>query len=71
MSTETINGTKYYYYEFDKSLDGVVIPGVIFNNGSAQTVDITNVKLDKDVFFKVLSTQSNGKYKYEKIADPR
>ena len=71
MSTETINGTKYYVYTFDESFDGVTLSGVIFNNGSAQTVDITNVKLDQDRFFRVLTTQSSGKYKYEAIADPR
>ena len=71
MSTETINGTKYYVYTFDASFDGVTLSGVIFNNGSAQTVDITNVKLDQDRFFRVLTTQSGGKYKYEAIADPR
>lgn len=71
METETINGTKYYVYTFDASFDGATLSGVIFNNGSAQTVDITNVKLDQDRFFRVLTTQSSGKYKYEAIADPR
>lgn len=71
MSAETINGTKYYVYTFNASFDGVTLTGVIFNNGSAQTVDIPNVKLDQDRFFRVLSTQSGGKYKYEAIADPR
>ena len=71
MSTETINGTKYYVYTFDASFDGATLTGVIFNNGSAQTVDISNVKLDQDRFFRVLTTQSGGKYKYEAIADPR
>ena len=71
MSTETINGTKYYVYTFDASFDGVTLTGVIFNNGSAQTVDIKNVKLDQDRFFRVLTSQSGGKYKYEAIADPR
>ena len=71
MSTETINGTKYYVYTFDASFDGATLSGVIFNNGSSQTIDITNVKLDQDRFFRVLTTQSSGKYKYEAIADPR
>lgn len=71
MSTETINGTKYYVYTFDASFDGVTLTGVIFNDGSAQTVDIKNVKLDQDRFFRVLTSQSGGKYKYEAIADPR
>ena len=71
MSTETINGTKYYVYTFDASFDGVTLSGVIFNNGSAQTVDVTNVKLDQDRFFRVLTTKTDGKYKCEAIADPR
>lgn len=71
MTTETISGTKYYVYTFDKTLDGSVLTGVIFNNGSAQTVDITNVTLDKDRFYRVLTTQTGGKYKYQEIADPR
>ena len=71
MSTETINGTKYYVYTFDKSFDGATLSGVIFNNGSDQTVDITNVKLDKDRFFRVLTTKNGSKYMYEEIADPR
>ena len=71
MSTETINGTKYYVYTFGKSFDGVIVSGMIFNNGSSQTVDIKNVKLDKDRFFKVLTSQSGGKYTYQEIADPR
>lgn len=71
MTTETINGTKYYVYTFDKSMDGATLTGVIFNNGSAQTVDITNVRLDQDRFFQVLTTQSSGKYQYKEIADPR
>ena len=71
MGTETINGTKYYVYTFDASFDGATLSGVIFNNGSDQTLDITNVKLDQDRFFRVLTTKSSGKYKYEAIADPR
>ena len=71
MSTETINGTKYYVYTFNKSFDGVIVTGMVFNNGSSQTVDIKNVKLDRDRFFKVLPTQSGGKYTYQEIADPR
>lgn len=66
MTTEYINGKKYYKYTFNKSLDGSVLAGVIFNNGSAQTGDIKNVKLDKDLFYKV-----NSNWSYSLIADPR
>ena len=71
MTTETISGTKYYVYTFDKTLDGSVLTGVIFNNGSAQTVDITNVTLDRDRFYRVLTSKSGSKYQYQEIADPR
>ncbi|MBQ5855524.1 MAG: starch-binding protein [Alistipes sp.] len=71
MKEEIINGTKYYVYTFDKPFDGVIVSGMIFNNGSSQTVDIKNVKLDKDRFFEVLTSKSGGKYTYKEIADPR
>ena len=70
MKKDTINGTPYYVYTFDESYDGATI-NVIFNNGSAQTVDINNVKLDKDRFFKVLTTTTDSKYNYQELVDPR
>jgi hypothetical protein len=71
MSTETINGTKYYVYTFNKSFDGVIVSGMVFNNGSSQTVDIKNVKLDKDRFFEILTSKNGKNYNYKEIADPR
>ena len=37
----------------------------------SQTVDIKNVKLDKDRFFEVLTSKSGNNYNYKEIADPR
>lgn len=71
MKEEIINGTKYYVYTFKESFDGVIVSGMIFNNDSAQTVDIKNVKLDKDRFFEVLTSKNGNNYNYKEIADPR
>jgi hypothetical protein len=67
MTKETIGGVTYYSYEVDKGVKG----NIIFNNGSAQTVDVNNVTVDTDVFYKINTTQSGGKYTVTKIADPR
>lgn len=71
MTQETINGTAYYSFTYDATNDGDTV-NIIFNNGgSDQTVDITDVKLDKDHFFEVISAQTGGKYQCKEIADPR
>ena len=67
MTKETIGGKTYYSYEVDKGVKG----NIIFNNGSSQTVDVTNVAVDTDVFYQINTTQSGGKYTVTKIADPR
>lgn len=67
MTKETIGGVTYYSYEVDKGVSG----SIIFNNGSAQTVDVTGVSVTSDVFYKINTTQSGGKYTVTKIADPR
>jgi hypothetical protein len=67
MTKETIGGVTYYSYEVDKGVKG----NIIFNNGSSQTVDVNNVTVDTDVFYKINTTQSGGKYTVTKIADPR
>lgn len=67
MSTEDINGTIYYVYEFT-GMGDITGGSLIFNNGSgSQTNDITNVNLTEDLFYEVSGTGSN----YKKIADPR
>ena len=67
MTKETIGGVTYYSYEVDKGVKG----NIGFNNGSAQTVDVNNVTVDTDVFYKINTSQSDGKYTVTKIADPR
>lgn len=67
MTTEDINGTTYYAYEF-VGAGAVSGASIIFNNGSgSQTSDITNVNLTEDLFYEVSGTGTN----YKKIADPR
>ena len=67
MTKETIGGVTYYSYEVDKGVKG----NIIFNNGSAQTVNVNNVTVDTDVFYKINTTQSGDNYTVTKIADPR
>ncbi len=50
LATETVDGVEYYVWEAPAAAVGKTI-SVIFNNGSAQTADITGVVLDKDHFF--------------------
>ena len=50
LATETVDGVEYYVWEAPATAVGKTI-SVIFNNGSAQTADITGVVLDKDHFF--------------------
>lgn len=61
LSTETIDGKEYYAYTFDASAIGKTI-SVIFNNGSEQTVDISNIVLDKDYIFTLTEKDANGKW---------
>ncbi|MBO7189398.1 MAG: leucine-rich repeat protein [Alistipes sp.] len=58
----TIDGKSYYVFAFDKSAYGKTI-SVIFNNGSGeQTVDITDVTLNKDYVFKLTQKNNEGKW---------
>ena len=58
----TIDGKSYYVFAFDKSAYGKTI-SVIFNNGSGeQTVDITDVTLNKDYVFKLTQKNYEGKW---------
>ena len=52
------NGEKVYKYELDPST-----PNIIFNNGSQQTVDITENVEDGKGFYLLDQTDSEGKYK--------
>lgn len=69
---ETINGTTYWVLKLGADYDGATFGGMIFNNGSKQTVDITTgTTLSKDLFFRIETSQTGGKYKVTAIADPR
>lgn len=50
LSTESVNGVEYYVWEAPQTVVGKTI-SVIFNNGTAQTADITGVVMNKDHFF--------------------
>ena len=52
LEVENVGGVDYYVWEAPESIVGQTI-SVIFNNGAAQTADITGVVLDKDHFFTI------------------
>ena len=64
----TLSGVEYFYWTLEAANWGKT-PGLIFNNGSVQTVDITGVTLDGDKTFK-LSDGTDGKLAYEAIENP-
>ncbi len=72
MTKETINGTTWWVLKLSADYDGAKFGGMLFNNGSNQTVDITTgTTLSSDLFFRIETTQSGGKYKVTAVADPR
>ena len=72
MTKEVINGTTWWVLKLPADYDGAKFGGMIFNNGSNQTVDITTgTTLSSDLFFRIETTQSGGKYKVTAVADPR
>ena len=72
MTKVTLNDQTWWKLDLAAGYNGITFGGMIFNNGSAQTVDITSgTKLDKDLFFRIETTQSGGKYKVTAVADPR
>ena len=58
MGTKTVDGYEYFYYTLELR-NNVQSVNIIFNNGSEQTVDITNVT--KDTYYE-LDVKDNGKY---------
>jgi hypothetical protein len=63
----TLGGAEYFYWTLDAANWGKT-PGLIFNNGSVQTVDITGVTLDGDKCFRL--TAADGNLGYEAIDCP-
>ena len=64
----TLSGVEYFYWTLEAANWGKT-PGLIFNNGTVQTVDITGVTLDGDKTFK-LSEGTDGKLAYEAVENP-
>ena len=61
LTTETVDGKEYYTFSFGVEAFGKTV-NIIFNNGSEQTVDITNVVLDKDFIFTLTEKDGSGKW---------
>lgn len=68
--TATLAGNEYSYWTLDAANYGATNVGLIFNNGSVQTVDITPVTLDGDKCYKVGEAGGDGKLAYEELALP-
>lgn len=66
----TLCGAEYSYWTLDAANWGATGVGLIFNNGSVQTVDIANVTLDGDKCFRVGEAGADGKLGYEELALP-
>ena len=65
----TLGGADYFYWTLEAANWGKT-PGLIFNNGSVQTVDITGVTLDGDKCFRLTAAGADGKLGYEAIECP-
>ena len=61
LTTESVDGKEYYTFSFDVEAFGKTV-NVIFNNGAEQTLDITNVVLDKDYIFTLTEKDGAGKW---------
>ena len=65
----TLSGVEYFYWTLEAANWGKT-PGLIFNNGTVQTVDITGVTLDGDKAFKLGEAGADGKLPYEAVENP-
>lgn len=65
----TLSGTEYFYWTLEAANWGKT-PGLIFNDGTVQTVDITGVTLDGDKTFKLGEANADGKLAYEAVENP-
>ena len=65
----TLGGAEYFYWTLEAANWGKT-PGLIFNNGSVQTVDITGVTLDGDKCFRLTAAGADGKLGYEAVECP-
>ena len=65
----TLGGVEYFYWTLEAANWGKT-PGLIFNNGTVQTVDITGVTLDGDKCFQLGEAGADGKLSYEAVDCP-
>ena len=66
----TFGGVEYCWWTLPAENWGGTGVGLIFNNGSVQTVDITGVTLDGDKSFRLTAAGADGKLGYEAIECP-
>lgn len=68
--TGKFGGVDYLWWTLPAENWGATGVGLIFNNGSVQTVDITDVTFDGDKAFKLGEANGEGKLTYEAIDAP-
>lgn len=64
----TLGGVEYAYWTLPAEDYGSSEVGLIFNNGSVQTLDIKPVTLDSDKCYKLGAAGDDGKLTYEEVA---
>lgn len=60
ISTEEVDGKTYYAYDATALMGKTIC--VIFNNGTEQTVDMTNIVVENDLYFTLTSKNAEGKW---------
>ena len=70
LGSVVLSGVEYSYWTLAAANWQATEVGLIFNNGSVQTVDIAPVTLDGDKCFKVTEAGADGKLGYEELALP-
>lgn len=66
----TFGGVEYCWWTLPAENWGGTGVGLIFNNGSVQTVDIADITFDGDKAFKIGAAGADGKLAYEAIDAP-
>ena len=66
----TFGGVEYLWWTLPAENWGATGVGLIFNNGTVQTVDIADVTFDGDKAFKLGAAGADGKLAYEAIDAP-
>ena len=68
--TVEFSGQKYEYWTIAKENWGKTGVGLIFNNGTEQTIDIKDVVLDGDKCYELGAQNGDGKFEYSEAALP-